>query len=106
MFDNLVRTSLSSGGMLGLGAAYRQPERREPLLRAVVEVALDLPAGLVGSGDDAPPRGGERWPAAEGALRLGIAIAVATSSVNDPRRASVPGGSGPSVEVAVMTPQR
>ena len=38
----------------------------QPLLRAVVDVALQAPSGLVGGGDDARPRGGELR------LRLGV----------------------------------
>src|SRR5690242_8941369 len=35
----------------------REPDRDEPLLRAVVKVALDPPTLLVGGRDDAGPRG-------------------------------------------------
>ena len=43
----------------GLRGAELEPERDEPLLGAVVEVALELPPRLVGSGDDTGARGGE-----------------------------------------------
>jgi hypothetical protein len=42
-----------------LGRAHLERERDKPLLRAVVKVALDAPAGLVGGGDDACTRGRE-----------------------------------------------
>jgi hypothetical protein len=42
------------GRGLGLRVAHRQSERDQPLLGAVVEVALDPAAGLVGGGDDPP----------------------------------------------------
>jgi hypothetical protein len=65
-----------------------------------VQVALDPPAGLVRCRDDASARRRELG------LLSAFAIAVVTSSVNEARRASVPGGIGPSVEAAIMTPQR
>ena len=40
-----------------LGVAQRQPDRDQPLLRAVVQVALDPAALLVAGGDDPRPRG-------------------------------------------------
>ena len=56
----------------------------QPLLRAVVDVALQSPTGVVGGGDDARPRGDE----------LRVAIATAARSANCARRASVSAGSG------------
>ena len=55
-----------SGGTRGLGGAQLQSERDEPLLCAVVQVALDPVSRLVGGGDDA--RAGRR----QLGLRLGI----------------------------------
>ena len=49
-------SSPSSGGTVGLRRAQLEAERDEPLLRAVVEVALDLPPRLVGGGHDARAR--------------------------------------------------
>src|SRR6266851_5485238 len=46
-----------------LRGAHRQSERNQPLLRAVVEVSLDLPASLVRRRDDPPARGGQLRPA-------------------------------------------
>ena len=63
--------------------------------------ALDAAAGFVRRGHDSASR-----DAASSDLLSAFAIAVATSSVNEARRASVPGGNGPSDEVAVTTPQR
>ena len=39
--------------LAGQGGAYRESERDQPLLRAVVEVSLDLSSRLVRGGDDA-----------------------------------------------------
>ena len=47
------------GGHRGLGAAQVEGEGDETLLRAVVEIALDAAAGLVGGGDDPGARGAE-----------------------------------------------
>jgi hypothetical protein len=43
-----------AGRGIGFRSAHRQGERDQPLLRAVVEVSLDPPAGLVRRGDDPP----------------------------------------------------
>ena len=51
---------------VGLGGAHGQSQRDEPLLRPVMEVALDPAACLVRRGDDAPPGGGE--------LRLAVRV--------------------------------
>ena len=65
-----------------------QPEGDKPLLRPVVQVALDALARLVSSRDDAREAiSSERVAVFE--------IAVATSSVKRARRNSVAGGSGP-----------
>ena len=40
-----------------LRRAQLQPERDEPLLGAVVQIALDPPPRLIGGGDDPRPRG-------------------------------------------------
>jgi hypothetical protein len=47
------------GGKVRLHRAHGQPERNEPLLRTVMEVALDPTPGLVRRGDDTPPRSGQ-----------------------------------------------
>jgi len=44
------------GGKVRLRRAHRQSERDEPLLRAIVQVALDPPASLVRCCDDASAR--------------------------------------------------
>jgi hypothetical protein len=46
-------------GKVRLRRAQRQSERHEPLLRAVVEIPLDLTTRLVGRGDDPSPRGSQ-----------------------------------------------
>ena len=58
-----------------LGAAQIQLERDQALLDAVVQIALDPAARLVGGGDDPRTRGHQLGAA------LAFAIAVATSSV-------------------------
>ena len=78
-------------GRTGLGGAQRERERDQPLLRAVVQVALDRRRGLVGRGDQ-PGAGGGELGAALGVgdrggdelgelrhARLGLAPATAAS---------------------------
>ena len=54
--DSCVAEVVPLRGKVRLRRAHRQAERDEPLLRAVVEVALDPPARLVRCGDDASAR--------------------------------------------------
>jgi hypothetical protein len=70
--DDLVEVRLEFGKLRrdrGLRAAQLEGERHEPLLGAVVEIALDPAPGVVGGGHDARPRRGH--------LRLGLGPLVA-----------------------------
>ena len=75
---------------LRLGDPDGQRHRHEPLLGAVVEVALDPPARGVAGLDDACARGGELLAGLDVRDRLGDQLA------KSPSRASAPAGSGSS----------
>jgi hypothetical protein len=53
--DEDLRRPLGLVRELGLRQAKRERERREPLLRAVVEVPFEPPPRGVGGGDDSAP---------------------------------------------------
>jgi hypothetical protein len=61
-------------------------KRDDPLLRPIVEIALDTPTRLVGGADDPHARGFQPDHACT------FAIALATSAAKSARRASVSGG--------------
>jgi hypothetical protein len=69
------------GGHAGLGGAQLQNKRDQSLLGAVVQVAFDAAAGLVGGDDDARARGGQ----------LGVGLGIGESGCDQFGEAGQPG---------------
>ena len=103
----------------GVGELEREDRVHQPLLRAVVQIANDTPAFLVGRGANtssaATPRAASvatrRNAACSSANRPRAArlsvfeIAVASSSVNATSRSSMRSGTGPRPALTIIAPQ-